>query len=271
MIDSIATAPSVMTHRQTNCAMSLEFVRRTFEKLGREDPLYGVLTDPTRRHNRWDRTEFFATGVSEIADVIEHAERRGLKVERTSALDFGCGVGRLSQALAAHFEKVVGIDIAAAMIARANEFNRFGDRVQYVVNVADDLALFETGRFDFVYSNITLQHIPPDSSANYIREFFRVLKPGGAAVFQVHSGRAYRPRSLRALLYTVRRRYLRRASKIARGKAPYEMHYLPLEQVNALVAESGGRLVDIVSLGTGERARTGANFRYFATKVHHSA
>jgi hypothetical protein len=39
--------------------------------------------------------------------------------------------------------------------------------------------------FDFIYSDIALQHIPPDQSRAYIAEFLRVLRPGGLAVFQL--------------------------------------------------------------------------------------
>lgn len=247
-------------------SQSLDFVRRTFEKLGREDPLYGVLTDHSRRHNKWDHEEFFATGVAEIGEVIGYLNRLALGSQRESVLDFGCGVGRLSQALAAHFERVVGIDIADSMILRAREFNRVGERVEYLVNTTDDLALFQNDMFDFVYSNITLQHIPPESSTKYIQEFFRVLRPGGVAVFQVPSGWEYRPGSLSGLLYTLRRRYLRRAWKIIRGRAPYEMHYVPVEQVKALVASGGGRAVDIVDIGRGRQAGRGTNYRYCAVK-----
>ncbi len=242
--------------------MSLDIVRRTFEKLGREDPLYGVLTDHSRRHNRWDEAEFFATGVAEIEAVMTYVTQQAPDLRRTRALDFGCGVGRLSQALAAYFEQVTGIDIAASMLERAREFNRFGDRVEYLHNTSDDLALLPDAGFDFVYSNIVLQHIPPESSRRYIREFLRVLRPGGIAVFQVPSGKPYAPGSLRALLYRLQRRTLRRAWKIVRGRAPYEMHYVPLEHVKEIVADAGGRMLDIVDVGRGKRAGQMTNCRY---------
>ena len=73
------------------------------------------------------------------------------------------------------------------MIRLARQYNRFGDRCQYYVNESDDLRSFENDRFDFVYCNIVLQHIPPDYSTRYVREFIRVLAPGGIAVFQAPS------------------------------------------------------------------------------------
>ena len=49
---------------------------------------------------------------------------RGLPRARALALDFGCGAGRLSRALAAHFEHVVGVDVSASMIETARALNR---------------------------------------------------------------------------------------------------------------------------------------------------
>jgi len=76
--------------------MSLAAVRRTFEKLGREDPMYTVLSWKRRRHNRWDPEEFFQTGRREIEGVLRYVDARRLPLARRRALDFGCGVGRLS-------------------------------------------------------------------------------------------------------------------------------------------------------------------------------
>lgn len=244
--------------------MSLSSVKRTYEKLGRDDPLYAVLSRKELRHNRWDPAEFFETGRREINAILDYVAQLGLRLQRRRALDFGCGVGRLSQALADHFERVVGVDIADSMIERAREFNRHGDRVEYRVNTTDDLQIFDGGSFDFVYSNITLQHIPPEPAVEYIREFFRILRPGGVTIFQVPSGKPYEARSLRAWAYTVRRHHLRRIWKIVRGKPPVEMHYIAAEQVRRIIEESGGRLVHVVEVG--KRRKRRPNFRYCATR-----
>ncbi|MGD2217858.1 MAG: methyltransferase domain-containing protein [Gemmatimonadales bacterium] len=244
--------------------MTLEFVKRTYEKLGRDDPLYAVLSDKRLRHNRWDPAEFFRTGEREIQGVLGYVEDLGLTLERRRALDFGCAVGRLSQALAEHFDRVVGVDIAESMIEKAREYNRYGDRVDYRVNSVDNLGILKADSFDFVYTNITLQHIPPAAAENYIREFFRVLRPDGIAIFQVPSGTPYQPRSLRARLYTLRRRYVRRVWKLVRRMPPVEIHYVPRARVERIVEQSGGRLVDVLDVG--KRHRRGKNFRYCATK-----
>lgn len=244
--------------------MTLEFVKRTYEKLGRDDPLYAVLSDKSLRHGKWDPAEFFRTGEREIQGVLEYVDRLGLTLGRRRALDFGCAVGRLSQALAEHFEQVVGVDIAESMIEKAREFNRHGDRVSYRVNSVDNLEILDSNSFDFVYTNITLQHVPPEAAGNYIREFFRLLRPGGVAIFQVPSGKQYEARSLRARLYNLRRRHLRHVWKFVRRMPPVEIHYIPRTQVERIIDESGARLVDVLDVG--KRHKPGKNFRYCAAR-----
>src|SRR5213075_3164955 len=133
--------------------------------------------------------EFFRTGVVEIDDVMAYVDRLGLKFARRAALDFGCGVGRLTQALCGHFDAAVGVDIAPSMIDKARAYNRHGERCRYSLNVSDDLSQFDDGQFDFIYSNIVLQHMLPRYSKKYVREFLRLLAPGGVAVLQLPTDR----------------------------------------------------------------------------------
>jgi len=244
--------------------MSLATVKKTFEEYGRDDPLYAVLSRRGMRHDQWDPDEFFRTGVREIGEVLQYVEGLGLPLGRQQALDFGCGVGRLSQALADHFEQVVGVDIAESMVEQARQYNRRGDRVEYLVNTTDSLERLDTASFDFAYTNKTLQHIPPEPAEAYVREFFRVLRPGGVAVFQVPNGRPYRAGSLRAWLYNVRRLHLRHVWKILRGRPPVEIHYIARERIQSIVDESGGRIIDVVDVG--KRRKREKNLRYCAAK-----
>jgi SAM-dependent methyltransferase len=76
------------------------------------------------------------------------------------------------------------------MIESANKYNRHGDRCRYYLNQCNDLKLFDENAFDFIYSNITLQHMAPRYSQQYIQEFLRILSPGGLLVFQLPDGPA---------------------------------------------------------------------------------
>src|SRR5262245_5699704 len=142
--------------------MKLDELQRTWEALGQTDPFWAVLTHPTKQNNRWDPAEIFTHGEDEIDSLMDSVATLDVPVRRGTALDFGCGVGRLTQALCRHFERCVGIDIASSMVTLAKRYNRFGDRCQYLVNDAGHLRMFSSPCFDLIYSNIVLQHIPPE-------------------------------------------------------------------------------------------------------------
>ena len=151
--------------------------------------MWAVLSDPSRRGRRWDLDEFFETGRREISLLMFQLESLGLSPQRDRAVDFGCGVGRLTQALAAEFRHVIGVDVAPTMIRLAERLNKFGSGVTYSVNQRPDLSFIPGGTVDFVYSDIVLQHLLPDLAAGYVAEFLRVARPGGVVVFQLPSHR----------------------------------------------------------------------------------
>lgn len=169
--------------------MSLEEVQKNWAAFGKSDPLRAILGHA----ESWDVDQFFATGVAEIDDILRQVVELGLHPEHSTALDFGCGVGRLTQALARHFDACHGVDIAPPMVERAREYNTFGDRCRFHLNQAPNLAIFADDSFDLIYSNITLQHMEPVYAAAYIKEFVRVLRHGGVLAFQLPSELAVRP------------------------------------------------------------------------------
>jgi SAM-dependent methyltransferase len=166
--------------------VSLERHRRDWEHLADIDPLWAILTVPGRKGGRWDVDEFFATGEQEVAHVSSVAESLGRPARHLRALDFGCGVGRLTRALASRFDSAVGLDISAGMVEQAQRLNAGYAACEFRVNARPDLAQLETGSFDFVYSSIALQHIPTvPEIERYVTEFLRVARPDGLVVFGI--------------------------------------------------------------------------------------
>jgi SAM-dependent methyltransferase len=165
--------------------MNLTELHRSWNTLAAKDAMWAVLTGPFGTNRAWDPEAFFSTGVAEIEQVLNRVAALHAPLHLERALDFGCGVGRLTQALGQRFHRVDGVDIAEVMIREARSLNRLGDRCHYHLNEADNLSVFADGSFDFVYSSITLQHMEPQYSRRYIKEFFRVLRPGGIASFQI--------------------------------------------------------------------------------------
>jgi 2-polyprenyl-3-methyl-5-hydroxy-6-metoxy-1,4-benzoquinol methylase len=161
--------------------------RRDWEELAATDPLWAILAAPQHRWGRWPLEEFFATGEEEIAGVLDVAGSLGYPKQHERALDFGCGVGRLTRALAGRFREVVGIDISEEMIRLARELGP-PENCSFELNTSSDLTQFDSESFDFVYTALVLQHLPNrDLVRGYVGEFLRVLRPGGLAVFQALS------------------------------------------------------------------------------------
>lgn len=173
--------------------MELTELRKHWDAFGEIDPLWAILTESDKKGGRWDLAEFLEVGRRQIAETLAHVESLGLEVRSGRALDFGCGVGRLTQALGEHFRECDGVDIAPSMIEKAREYNRHGDRCRYHLNDRGDLGIFASGSFDFIYTWAVLQHINPRYSREYVKEFVRVLAPGGVLVFQLPIGRHLRP------------------------------------------------------------------------------
>ena len=165
----------------------IQVVHEFWEQFARTDPLWAILSDPSKRNRQWDLQHFFQTGQDELSPLFYHLELLRIPVAKGRALDFGCGVGRATQALASYFESVVGVDISETMIRLAGKVNRFPGKVRYVHNQADDLSVFPDNGFDFVYSNIVLQHLRPETTFRYLAEFMRVMRSNGLLVFQLPS------------------------------------------------------------------------------------
>lgn len=159
---------------------------RNWEALGESDPMFGVLSDPTKFDGKWDTEEFFGTGRAHVDHLFQVLAEHGVAVPSGGAcLDFGCGVGRLTIPLAERFSRTVGVDVAPSMVEAARRHVLSGDRCEFVTNPHPDLRQFETGTFDFVHSCLVLQHIPPEFATRYVGEFLRIARPGGLAVFQI--------------------------------------------------------------------------------------
>jgi len=165
--------------------MDLNQLQENWDAFGKTDPLWAILTFPDRKGGKWDPEEFFASGRREIARLMQTVQAFGLPARRETALDFGCGVGRLTQGLCAWFDRCCGVDIAPSMIELARQYNAHAGRCGYLLNASRHLRFFPDDSFDLVYSKIVLQHMELRYSTSYIKEFVRVLRPGGLVAFQI--------------------------------------------------------------------------------------
>lgn len=164
---------------------SLSDLQQDWNDLADIDAMWSICSDPEMQYNRWDQETFFETGREDIRKILNVADKLGVRVQKGRVLDFGCGIGRLTQALAEEFDDCYGVDISPKMIQLAEGFNQFGNRVKYVLNQRDDLRVFADNYFDFIYTIEVLQHMNPILMQKYLQEFIRILNAGGVLIFQV--------------------------------------------------------------------------------------
>jgi ubiquinone/menaquinone biosynthesis C-methylase UbiE len=215
--------------------MRFSELKSNWEEFGTSQPFSAVLTD----FEETDQDEFFALGRREVGELITLLGQVGWS-PRGKALDFGCGLGRLSQALSAHFEDVLGVDVAQSMVEKATRLNTTNEHCRFIVNTQPDLRIIPTDSIDLVYTNIVLQHMAPQYEAAYIREFFRVVRPSGMVAFQVCDPvpgqllKAYAPESLL--------RPYRRLRGKPQGPA-MQMYGMSPNRIARLVASAGSRVL----------------------------
>ena len=104
---------------------------------------------------------------------------------KRSVVEVGCGLGRMSAALANHFGRVVGVDISPRLIEEARRRN--GDsRVSFEVVDGVHLRSESLTECDTIFSYEVFYFINPSALATYFRDAFGLLRSGGEFVFQLN-------------------------------------------------------------------------------------
>jgi trans-aconitate methyltransferase len=251
---------------------------RHWNELGRQQPFGAILTGSGGELIAWNPDEFFSTGRADATRFIRDLDRIAPQVARRSALDFGCGVGRVTRALAEHFDSVVGVDVAETMVSRARALNGDRPNCQFVRNRSVRLRRFSDSAFDVVYSRLVLQHVPPRLLRRYIPELVRVTAVGGVLMFQLpdviaaDAEEAFCDAPVRGnRLKRSLPRALVRAYRVAKYRILVDeseprmlMFGMARDTVVALVRGAGGRILTIEpdeALG-----QEGPGFAYWVTK-----
>ena len=220
--------------------MNMRRHQQDWNELARLDPLWVICSEESQRDNL---DELLESGRREVDDVIKYLEVSAADVQFSRALDFGCGVGRLTAAMTRYWTNVIGVDIADEMISRAKRHNADNPQCQFILNEQSDLSCFEENTFDFIYSNVTLQHIPQkDVIGAYLREFVRVLRPNGYMLFQLPTG-------VPILRRIKLRRYLYRALSLTGVSPNFLYHTLKLHPIKVVQA-SKEQVISWLSPGT---------------------
>lgn len=222
-----------------------------WEKNSAKDAYWAVLTSSQYEKTEWDKELFFKSGTQEIKHLKQYIEKLQLPIPfQGKALDFGCGTGRLSQALAGFFSEVTGIDISFNMVETAKKALPLDlNHVVYLHNPAPNLQILDSGKFDFIYSNIVLQHIAKRHQLRYLKEFSRILKKGGWIIIQTPCqrifnslGRKIKGRLIELLPYKFKKLILVNLlgnKTRALREFDFEINTCPEKQIRALAKKHG--------------------------------
>lgn len=159
-----------------------------WHEFARRDPYTYIMTGV----RSGDRQQFWETGEIAVSQellpiVQEFCAARG------TAVEIGCGVGRLVVPLAHYFQTVIGIDISPEMVRQARQNAQSRNLTNVGFHVAADLhssiATLD-GNADFVYSLLVFQHIEEFSAIeSYLQLVSSWLSPTGVAYLQFDTRR----------------------------------------------------------------------------------
>jgi ubiquinone/menaquinone biosynthesis C-methylase UbiE len=141
----------------------------------------------------WNFEAFLASGKHDYQVLVAPVlERCGIPATGESMLELGCGAGRMTANFASHYERVLALDVSTEMLSRGAKIHSSLENISWLPVAGDNLSSVESNSVDFVFSYLVLQHMPTEAMAiNYILEMLRVLRAGGAFLFQFNGSRAW--------------------------------------------------------------------------------
>ena len=147
--------------------------------------LHHIYSTPGTRETGWDEGEFYASGRADWTQFLAHWQLFEPSVGGT-CVEIGCGAGRLTAPLSAHFERVVSLDVSTDMIERARK--AAGGNVTFHQVSGSTMPLPDASA-DAVFTVHVLQHLDDQQAIrDYLREARRVLRPGGTVMAHLMLG-----------------------------------------------------------------------------------
>lgn len=143
------------------------------------------IAGPFEAHNLWPDYQLFLFKDMHLGDY-------------SRALDFGCGFGRCIALYRDVFNVIDGVDISGVGLEKAKEYllHEGVPIPNLYLSNGTDLREVPSNLYDVVYSVICLQHIcVHEVRLGLMKEFYRVLKPGGLFTAQMGYGQ-HHPKSV---------------------------------------------------------------------------
>ena len=163
----------------------VEKMRREWDHRAKENHRYYIVNSQTD----WSDEDFYRCGEESVAHyVLTDMENvcQGKKPEDMKVLDFGCGAGRVTRALAQVFGEVHGVDISGEMIGIARKTLGHLSNVRFHHSNGNDLNVLGDQCFDFAFAFSVFHHVPSKAAiAGCIAEVGRHLNQGHLFKFEV--------------------------------------------------------------------------------------
>jgi len=216
---------------------------------GAQNPWWAVLTgfEQGTELSTERKLEFYKSGVARLKLVLLKVQALGLlkkdSISQGTALDFGCGLGRMSNALAsAGFQKVKCVDQAQTFLDAANQsltelagqgvvVDDVANRVDFVKSAPDLLCVQPQSSIDFVHSAMTLQHMKPVLQMAYVEQLCDVLRSGGVGAFEI-------PTFIHNTAEDTHCNLFHEGNKMM-------MHYTPQDEVTKHLQDRGCKVLDV--------------------------
>ena len=123
---------------------------------------------------RWSESEFWAK-----ADFYNLPGDTS-----TRLLDAGCGIGVFTRFYARRGFKVTALDLTDVAVQITKKSLELNNLKADVLQSSMESLPFDGNSFDYIVSNGVIHHTPKTEQA--VREFYRILKPGGKASIVIY-------------------------------------------------------------------------------------
>jgi SAM-dependent methyltransferase len=216
----------------------LERVAKTWQRLGRTQPFWSVLTADEYKMERFGENSdsYWNSGRDDVERLNAWLKRNGLPAfgPDHSCCEYGCGTGRVTRWLADQFSRVIALDISQPHMELAQRHMEKVGKSNVSFRSIDSLASLHQAMepVDVFFSFLVLQHNPPPIMALILNSALQSLKPGGIAFFQLPT-------------YSPDYRFIADDYLDQPPQNGFEMHILPQRYVHAIASVQNCETIEV--------------------------
>eukprot|EP01083_Nonionella_stella_P034005 93071_1 len=235
--------PSNIETLRGQFASLFEDVQHSWNDYGKHDPYWGVLTNDQYHLSNISanvREQFFLTGRDTIEhQVIPYLKQHNIILHGDNALDFGCGVCRISVQLARFFNTVYSVDISEHYLKECMK-NAKHFKLNNIIPILNKGTIDLNGdTVDFIISLISIQHNPSEIQRLIIKQLLGLLNPNGVAYLHIPYGRNITSKKEEILALEEKERMIKRA----KTEIVMQVHYTPRVVIEQIIQDQNCELV----------------------------